>query len=193
LITYLPVLVILAVLPLSCKEKGPVYNRTDSGGKQGVWRLYDYDGRLAANVTYRDDARYGPEVIYFESGVVFSRNHWKSDTFGEYLDSLCMAYYANGQVELESWYTWGEPMGTWKYYWENGNPHMVQHYEDGLRTGVWMFHRLDGSIELSIDYTGTGTKWEEDRKSGTHVYYDEQGDTLKVEVWLGGRIEGSDD
>jgi antitoxin component YwqK of YwqJK toxin-antitoxin module len=181
---------LLAVFWLGCGSgPAPLYNRTDSSGlKQGVWQAFDEAGNLRALTTYVNDRRYGRETTFYPNGDIYSQTVWKSDSFGEYYDSLALTYHPGGRVELQAWYDWGEPVGTWKYYYPDGTLRMQQEYAAGRRSGVWRFYRPNGSLELTVDYAGTDVSWVDETKNGTYIYHDARGDTLRVELWLGGQL-----
>lgn len=181
----------ILMLPACSDDASATFNQTDElGRKQGSWEFFDEDDNLEALRMYRDGFRCGKEVLYYANGDVHARNHWQCDSLAEYLDSLCVIYYPSGQVHLESWYDWGEPVGEWRYYFEDGTLRTRQFYGDGMRQGIWEFYHPNGAIDFTLDYRQADVKWTDETQTGIYVYFDGNGDTARVELWMGGqRIE----
>jgi antitoxin component YwqK of YwqJK toxin-antitoxin module len=169
--------------------KQPRFNQTDGQGrKQGVWEEFDAAGNLSSLTTYKDGRKEGRQVLYFENGDIMAENYWAHDDYGEYYDSLCVLYHPNGNILMEQWYDYGEPVRTWKQFYETGTLRTAQHYENGKRKGVWHFYRPDGTLELSMDYSNLEIKWSDDQRYGPVIYYDEAGDTLRVEYYAADQL-----
>lgn len=181
---------ICAFLCTSCSsDDSPRYNQLDDADrKQGVWKYYDGNRNLTSHVTYVDDKRFGAEVLYYESGEVYAHNYWKSDSIGEYLDSVSITYHQNGNPALVSWYDIGEPVNEWTFYYETGTPRIKEHYKDGFRYGIWQYFRSDSTLELTIDYTNVQVQWQDDKRSGLYVWRDSTGDTSRLELWLADQL-----
>jgi antitoxin component YwqK of YwqJK toxin-antitoxin module len=88
---------------------------------------------------------------------------------------------------LEASYELGEPVGEWRYYYEHGSIRTRQYYAEGRRQGIWEFYRPDGRLDFTIDYRQTDVNWADEMQAGIYVYFDENGDTSRVEKWLGGQ------
>lgn len=172
---------------ISCKgPPAPEFNQTDEQGrKQGIWESFDSEGNLESVRLYSNGLRCGKEILYYANGQVYARNHWSCDSSFEYLDSLCLVYHENGQVQLESWYDDGEPVGEWRYFSETGVLLTRQNYANGLREGVWEFYRPDGTLHFTMDYSDLEIKWQDEVMNGVRVFYDVKEDTARIEWWLG--------
>ena len=66
-------------------------------------------------------------------------------------DSVCTAYYPNGQLWSEEHYRNGVQIGEEKAYQENGYPSYVGHYDDrGNCCGIWRYYNEKGELEKSV-------------------------------------------
>ena len=69
-------------------------------------------------------------------------------------DSVCTAYYPNGQLWSEEHYRNGIQVGEEKAYQENGYPYYIGHYDDqGNCCGTWKFYNDKGELDKSVNVT----------------------------------------
>ena len=72
------------------------------------------------------------------SGVLFSQ---KSNVEFKKVDDLVEATYTyeSGKIHQHGYFKNDKLHGEWKYYNENGNWKTIAHYDNGIKTGQWVY------------------------------------------------------
>jgi hypothetical protein len=121
------------VLPDSLKGTSPV--NVDSTAF--ILEL-DADGQPTGKVNCR---------VSYSQGKVYIVENLKDGN----RDSVCTAYYPNGQLWSEEHYRNGVQVGEEKAYQENGYPSYIGHYDDrGNCCGIWRYYNEKGELEKSV-------------------------------------------
>ena len=93
-----------------------------------------------------------------------------------HLDSLHISYYGNKKIKMYHEFKEGEKNGIAKYYYPNGNLQQITHWVSNIKQGESVAYYQSGNIESKGSYN-RGVK------DNVWVYFNEQGDTIKVEHW----------
>lgn len=96
----------MPIFILSCKFKS---NKVVKGYYEG--------GNLMSEITYTDDTvKEGRAIGYYKSGQISIICYYKDDV----LDSLYEEYYPNGKLKERGCYYKGIPVGSFRFYFQNG-------------------------------------------------------------------------
>ena len=134
-------------------------------------RLYNEDGRILKEDTYKNIIQNGYRITYYSNGNIneeydFINSDQKSGEF--------TSYYSNGGLQRDLEYLNGEPVGTCSWYYPSGNlmrikdylidsNYQIEFYENGERKsegsfqgdrliGRWVFYESDGKLSSEEDY-----------------------------------------
>ena len=125
-------------------------------------------------------------------------------------------YYEDGAILWEqSWLEGSIRLGLWTKYFKNGKKWYEGHYNEGVKVGDWTEWRPDGRVKQVETYTSvnnsTLTKFAyhsnyevsitqeyevyqnnsgemEESRHGKRIYYDEEGNLIKEEIWKNGEL-----
>jgi antitoxin component YwqK of YwqJK toxin-antitoxin module len=89
------------------------------GKKNGEFKTYFKNGKLAMNGYIKDNLNQGKWTYYYQSGQVESEGTFKDDL----------------------------PDGMWKWFYENGNLREEGSYVKGNREGKWILYDIDGKVK----------------------------------------------
>ena len=130
------------------KEQGKIRN----GKKVGRWKIYNKNGRVGIEATYRNGKKTGSEVRYeyHENGQLYSKGNYKN---GIPEDGLWKYDHENGQLEFKGHFKDGKKDGLWEHYWDNGKLRSKGHYKDGKLDDLWEYFYQDGTVYK--EWTGT--------------------------------------
>lgn len=92
-----------------------------------------------------------------------------------HLDSLHISYYGNKKMKLYHEFKDGRKNGVAKCYYPNGVLQQIAHWADNVQEGECISYHPNGYVESKGNYNN-GVR------DGVWVYFDEHGDTIKVEV-----------
>lgn len=96
------------------------------------------------------------------SSFIFANHPPKHEVAGDLVKSTY--YHENGAVSQEGFYKNGKVHGEWVSYSETGNRTAVASYNEGIKTGKWLFWSKDKLSE--VDYTESRVAsvktWKED-------------------------------
>lgn len=178
-----------------------------NGQKNGPFEYYDEFGSLEFRGTYNENEEFIGlyEGFFLGSTKLRVRNYYVNGK----LDSLCVEYYQTGQIQAERWFDEGTPIKQHKTYYENGDiASMVDFDNNGYVHGRWYeFHRTgcpgketyykhgaQDSISrswdaITCDLIKTGN-WENGKKEGVFVEYNQFMDTILAESYKNGALHG---
>lgn len=103
--------------------------------RYGTWKLYYENGKLQAEGNYKKGKREGKWIFYYDTGEKFEE--------GNYIDDY--------------------PDGEWVWYFKNGNIMVVEHYDEGIKTGL--------VYELNIEGDTVVKGYYKDSEKNGHWYY----------------------
>lgn len=165
---------VFLVLVLFLASCGTKWNRTDSEGlPHGPWIEYDQDSLFFAVLEYDHGQKVGQETVYYPDTTIYMQMHWAYDSSESYTQ-LHGAYYhfkENGIPVMEGYYHFGQPDSVVKHYYPQGQVKTEGYYDEGTKTGVWVYYDLAGSKIKTIDYTEHPQPWQEDLQHGVYTYY----------------------
>ena len=86
------------------------------------------------------------------SGIAFAQeNGPKLEAVGELVKTTY--YFENGKVQQEGFFKNGKLDGVWVSFDENGNKSCVATYDNGVKTGKWLF--WNGKNLNEVDYSNS--------------------------------------
>ena len=128
-------------------------------------------GKPYSKVPYNYDKKNGVAEFYNRKGELLTKNEFKNDQkIGKHQN-----FYENEQLKSEQVYDYfGNPIGVWRVYFNNGNPNSVKTYKD------------DGSSQ-TITYDGNGivtsiSEYDPNANEPNHMQHFQKG-TLKGETY----------
>ena len=136
----------------------------------------DSDGQIRFRGTYRKGKPHGTHIWFAEDGTIDSAKIFKNSFL-----------VASGKLNTK-----GLRIGTWReYYYPGGELKGIGSYEEGYRSGEWIYYFQDGAIEQKGKYSSKGKpneKWKWFYPSG-QIMREETFKNGKEDGWL---IEYSD-
>lgn len=172
-----------------------------TGKKTGVYKEYDFDGKLSIELTYK-----GEDIIsyktYSSKGEVLASGELKKKEL-EFVN-----YHSNGVKSVEGKYYKGNEVGEWKYYDNQGHlTSRLNFNEDGERDGDQKWYFEDGELEtiktykdgelhgLYVDYYRNGKIfrqgwYNEGEVVGRWITYYRNGEVQNDEYYQEGEAQG---
>jgi antitoxin component YwqK of YwqJK toxin-antitoxin module len=98
-----------------------------AGIKEGVWKTFYLDGRVAEEITYSQNKKEGPWTQFFTDGTVKTKATYINDL----LEGQFTVFYMNGMVEISGTYVHNEKNGSWVYMKETGAMEKKEEYSSG--------------------------------------------------------------
>jgi antitoxin component YwqK of YwqJK toxin-antitoxin module len=160
----------------------------------GVWRKYFENEKLNEEGEYRN-GEYFIINIWDENGqLMIEKGKGKFSYVGE-------ALYETGNIEngqrSGEWiskisesdsiplqlinYKNGKLEGSHKSFFESGELNIEGTFKDNERDGEWVWHYKTGMIETAV-------KFENGSKEGVQIFYDEDGNKTKTEIYKNNRL-----
>lgn len=176
-------LLLLAALTLAaCKSKLEQIEHVDSYGyterytrskedfaKQGVYQMYDKEGRLMEEANYENDTLNGLRILYYETGDTQSVEQHRMGIF----DGPYRTYYETGQLQMTGRYEANEMQGEWLRYYPNGQLMERVSFRENLENGPFTEYHENGKIKAE------GTYRDGDNEQGLLKLYNEQGEHIR--------------
>jgi len=104
------------------------------------------NNHIKSELTYINEKLEGEQLWYhlrdniYDRSIVSRRSNYKNDK----LDGTQYEYYSNGKTLLESLYSNGIKIGTWNYFYENGNIKGIEEYNELGQLYQIKKYNLDG-------------------------------------------------
>jgi len=127
-------------------EQSDGYTRVGTllnGRKDGVWKMYNHEGNLCIETSYREGVLHGPKTLRGPLGEPRSRTEFKE---GE-LHGAFTRWHPNGQKATLLQYRAGKRNGPWLEWYSNGQSKAQAAYSDDVVEGRCLFYRPDGDID----------------------------------------------
>jgi hypothetical protein len=144
--------------------------QVQNGLKQGTWKYFDRLGRTQKIQTFKNDTLHGEEKLFDNEGELGLHQFYKMGTLVD-----TSKFFVGGWLNsIEYRDSNGVLQGEFRVMLEQK---LVQigNYKDGEFHGTFKtFHEKTGKMKELYFYDEGG-------KTGTWVYFDEQGDTLRTE------------
>jgi antitoxin component YwqK of YwqJK toxin-antitoxin module len=196
---------------LQGKKQG-FWCKTDTAGKKiyegrfrdgipyGTFRYYYPGGQLKAISIISDNGKKSRTVTYFPNGKKMAEglyideardSLWRfySEYDGELVsdefyihgvkNGVAKNYYAgDGIAELSTWNN-GMMNGDWEQFYSDGKLKLKGNYREGLRDGAVRTYYISGQVMMEGKYIMGDPE-------GTWIYFDEKGDTTRIENYQKG-------
>lgn len=104
-------------------------------------RYYD-NGKLEAEISFKDGKLEGDNKEYYENGNLKTEASYKNDK----LEGIEKWYYKNGNLKMQTSYKNGEIDGIWKIYYENGGVKYEFPYKNGNLEGIVKTYYENGNL-----------------------------------------------
>ncbi|WP_306639784.1 toxin-antitoxin system YwqK family antitoxin [Sanyastnella coralliicola] len=184
-----------------------------NGMKNGQWTEYFEDGQVKGTGSYKDDQYHGDYTLYWAGRKKLVSGSYFEGT----KDGLWIQFNKDGSMQLTTKYDKGEEKGSRREngeftdYYPSGIPSGTYEYEDGEKSGPfqewydmgeWIQKPMDtplpgGGIQFKESLVGTQIKREGDylegKLEGPITYYDEKGRITRVENWVDGELESTEE
>ncbi|MBQ7490654.1 MAG: hypothetical protein IJT51_09095 [Bacteroidales bacterium] len=131
-----------------------------------------------------DEAKYITRIGQFRHGAPV-KLVWL-DGFGDTMRVECyekrwkicsdICYYGEKHIESRNEYKDGKLHGISEDFYPNGIPKTITSWEEGVMHGAYFNYYPNGQLRIKGYYTA-------DKFDKTFLYFNEQGDTLKIEYW----------
>jgi antitoxin component YwqK of YwqJK toxin-antitoxin module len=102
----------------------PSYGMERDGKREGIWRTYDENGVLQAEVNYVAGIREGPFTQWFENGQVLNRGTFVKD----------------------------KETGSYESFHQSGAPLSTGQMLNGKQHGLWIHQASDGTLVSELNY-----------------------------------------
>ena len=146
--------------------------QVENGLKQGTWKYFDKLGRTQKIQTFRNDTLHGEEKFFDNEGELGLHRFY---AMGVMVDTS--KFFVGGWLNsIEYRDSNGVLQGEFRVLSEN-TVRQIGYYKDDKFHGTFRtFHEEAGKVKELYFY-------DEGEKTGTWVYFDEQGDTIKTEKY----------
>lgn len=186
------------------EEEGPVIYYYPSGDtsevgsyldkrKDGWWREFHENGRLAKEIFYRHGDPDGPQRTYHENGQLASQGTVDDDGSRE---GEWILYHPNGQLEAKMTYdSFGETTGPYEEYYSNGKVKRKGEYSSsGNKDGEWREYHENGHLYRKMIYhwslgLETLDEYDQNGNSKLAVKYDRGNITNYAEFYENGNVK----
>lgn len=144
------------------------------GDPTGEWTYWHPNGELAKKVTYEQGQPNGTIEAFRADGTLEARRNFK---IGK-RDGVWEDFAADGKTRLAEYsYSENEPTGTWKWWYESGEPQRELSYQDGKAEGIATEWAEDGSKRAEVPFRdgkrhGVATQWTADGREISQKYED---------------------
>lgn len=174
---------VLCLLIISCSSSVQVDNeeewerdnpqgKSERGMKQGEWTTLFTNGNVAEIVNYKNDTLHGVTIHFTPTGDTSLYEKYK---MGIKVDTFKL--FSNGKLNLIEWRdSLGLQQGEFRVYLEDSLSQIGHYLNDQFHGQFKFYDYKTGKIKEEYEYTN-GVK------SGKWIYYNENGDTLKVEKY----------
>ncbi len=145
----------------------------DHHRKNGIIEQYDSTGILKSTTTYWNGVQHGSFIKYHSNGKKAVQEIY----FHGYRVSNITEWFENGAMKStgeKASSGYGELIGIWTYYYENGGIREIGSYENGERSGIWEEYYESGKKKSEMSY-------DKGEFHGIAKEYDEEG-FLKYEM-----------
>lgn len=172
-------IVLIAFPILSAFGQDGINQLDASGKKQGIWEKRDTLGALIYKGQFEQDLPVGQFTYYYPAGTV------KAVTVhtlpGKKEETVI--YHENGQKMAQGNYSEAKKDSAWSYYDEEGILISVEHYDRGIRTGIWKTYYMNGGVSEEF-------YWKQDKKEGPWNQYYSDGSRKLTAFYSNGLRNG---
>ncbi len=144
--------------------------RREDGLKEGIFRMFDEEGRLYEQSTYEQGRLHGLRILFFPDGDTLSVETHKS---GQYQGPYRL-YHENGRLELKGQYIDNVMAGSWERYYPNGQLRERVRFQDNQENGPFVEYHPNGSLKAEGQYLNG------DFEQGELKLYDETGRLVRI-------------
>ena len=151
------------------------------GKKDGVFKMYDSEGRVQEEKSYKDGKLHGAHKTYFTTGKVEREVNYRNGK----QDGKDMVYEWDGTLRRDHTYKDGKQVGK-QFTFLKGTYELYEteyYNEYGMKDGEYSSMFTFGQPHILGHYKN-------DQKDGRWIEIAESGDTLSVKTYVNGREEG---
>ena len=164
------IILVIAFSLLACPVKQKV--------KDGILREYHNNGRIYSEINYKDGKKHGLFRTWFDNGQLHDSAYFENDS----LIGYGVSYYHNGVKNYEEQRNKShKKFGYFKFWYDNGVLGSIEYFINGQLHGEWKKYYKTGQPEFILNYV-------HGEKDGKCIYFKENGDTLRVEIYDKGRL-----
>jgi len=116
--------------------------------KNGYYKMFYPNGKLAQEQQYKNDTLVGTERFYYEEGPLKSENNYLKGEF----DGSTKEYYSNGKLKSEGTYVNNSLEGPFTNYYENGNVKNRATMKDSEENGPFEEYYENGNMKARGSY-----------------------------------------
>lgn len=178
-------LLLLAPIPIACKETRYVYYDNDqkklqmvyefdeeTGTMDGSYKEYRENGKLEIDGFYEHGKKNGVFKAYDYDGNLMSETSYKKDE----RDGIYKEFYTNGNLKLEASYKSGKLDGIYKKFYDDGTLGLEATYKHDELDGAYKFFDKDGTLRTDAFYKNNDL-------DGVYKEFDKNG-ILRIEILL---------
>ena len=138
-----------------------VFNQVDNNNlKQGYWKKYYKDGKIAYQGYFMDDKPRGEFLRYHENGKLRARMIYSQ--CGD--SAFTTLFYPLGKVIAKGLFYKNQKDGEWKYYTQAGMLVLVENFKYGAKHGEFKTYYPTGEVFELVN-------WKNDKKDGPTIQY----------------------
>ncbi len=137
--------------------------------KEGVYKVYDKEGKLYEEATYSKDEINGNRTLFYPNG---QKEIVETLVNGKYHGAF-NSYYENGKLKAEGNYEDNIAIGQWKSYYESGQLKDIATFSNNEENGPFKEYHENGNLKTE------GTYKDGDQEHGELLLYDEEGQLEK--------------
>jgi len=173
-----------------------------SGQKDGVWKIFDKEGKLIEEKTYVNGKLNGYVKTYDKNGFLINTLRYKNDeivqdsTFDENSVEIKEEYDSDGSLVFQGGYLFDTPVGTHRTFNKKGEVIQSKTYDlkgtliangiintDGSKNGKWVEYYENGKVKSTGQYKN-------DKKDGKWIYYHKKGTIQQTGNYSNGKLTG---
>ena len=157
------------------------HNQVDEEGRrQGHWKVFDGNGKLKFEGSFKDNIPFGEFKYYYPNGTVKAISH----IYNNGTEARTKTFHPNGKLMAEGKYLNEKKDSIWHYYSEfDGILLSEEIYDRGMKTGKWRTFYPDGSVAEVFTYV-------DDKKHGPWRQYFTNGSVKLKATYIHGKLEG---
>lgn len=146
-----------------------------SGVKHGKEILYNYAVPETIELTYHHGILQGPAIwLHLDGYRIIVGQYNANEKIGTWT-----WYWPNGNIQAEGGMQRNEREGLWTYYHENGLKDNSGNFEKGLKVGPWEFYHPNAMLRMKGEYVN-------DLRQGKWTLFDEKGKEQGVQSFIDG-------
>jgi len=121
----------------STEKEAPTVEKPDA--KNGVLKVENNNGTYS-EISYRDDKKEGPAILYFENGEIYKKSHYQNNE----LHGVSETYDRKGRLQRRVEYQKGRKHGKLQTFYNSGKVKLeIEYHQDKPKPGIFR-RAIDG-------------------------------------------------